>query len=73
MKLVQVMAFSTPSDPTWRWRIVSNAGELVEESRQGFASIAAAVDDGRARVRVLDIRDVSERTFPYRRGRPRGR
>jgi hypothetical protein len=67
------MAFSTPSDPTWRWRIVSNAGELVEESRQGFASIAAAVDDGRARVRALDIRDASERTFPYRRGRPRGR
>ena len=70
---MQVMAFSTPLDPAWRWRIVSNAGELVEESRQVFASIAAAVDEGRARVRELDVRDMSERTFPYRRGRPRAR
>ena len=67
------MAFSSPSDPSWRWRIVSNAGELVEESRQVFLSIAAAVDEGRARARELDLRDTSERTFPYRRGRPRGR
>jgi len=65
------MAFNTPREPHWRWRIVSNAGELVEESREAFTSIAAAVNDGRERVRALDVRDASERKFPYRRGRPR--
>ena len=70
---MQVMAFSSPSDPAWRWRIVNNAGELVEESRHAFTSIAAAVNEGQARVRELDIRDISERSFAYRRGRPRGR
>ena len=70
---MQVIAFSTPSRPAWRWRIVSNAGELVEESYSVFASIAAAVDEGQARVRQLDLRDVAERGFPYQRGRPRAR
>ena len=70
---MQVMAFNTPSAPGWRWRIVSNAGEMVEESRLTFTSISGAVDEGRARVRELDILDKSERTFPYRRGRPRAR
>lgn len=67
------MAFNTPLQPHWRWRIVSNAGELVEESRQAFVSISAAVGEGRARVRELNVRDVSERKFPYRRGRPKAR
>ena len=67
------MAFSSPSQPAWRWRIVSNAGDLVEESYQAFASIAAAVDEGQARVRELDIRDASERKFPHWRGRPKAR
>ena len=37
---MQVVAFSTPQDPLWRWRIVNYAGELVEESRDSFRTIA---------------------------------
>src|SRR3989442_1222645 len=29
---MQVVAFSNPSQPDWRWRIVNYAGEMVEES-----------------------------------------
>ena len=38
---MQVVAFSTPLNPAWRWRIVSYSGEQVEESREEFLSIAA--------------------------------
>jgi hypothetical protein len=65
---MQVMAFSSPSQPRWRWRIVSNAGELIEESPQVFLSISTAVNEGRDRARELDIRDLSERSFAPRRG-----
>jgi hypothetical protein len=65
---MQVMAFCTPSRPEWRWRIVSNNGDLVEESYQKFGSIAAAVADGQARAQALDLRDVSERIHPFRVG-----
>jgi hypothetical protein len=65
---MQVMAFSTPSNPEWRWRIVNNAGELVEESRHVYLSIEAAVTDGQQRIRELDIQDLSERAHPFRRG-----
>jgi hypothetical protein len=65
---MQVMAFSTPSSPEWRWRIVNNDGALVEESRQVYLSIASAVTDGRDRMRALDVKDLSERTFALHRG-----
>jgi len=65
---MQVMAFSTPARPDWRWRIVSNDGELIEESRQTFTSIAAAVSDGTDRVRELDSHDPSQRIHPFRMG-----
>ena len=29
---MQVVAFSTPTDPSWRWRIVNYAGEVIAES-----------------------------------------
>src|SRR6266705_2099508 len=56
---VQVAAFSTPSDPRWRWRIVNYAGELVEESRDTFPSIAGALEQGEKRLRALDVVDTS--------------
>jgi hypothetical protein len=43
---VHVIAFSTPMQPHWRWRIVNYAGEIVEESREVFPTIAAAVAEG---------------------------
>ena len=72
---MHVLAFSTPSKPDWRWRIVSYAGELVEESYQTFPSIATAVSDGNRRMREMDVKDLSERSHSlyrsstYRRGR----
>jgi len=43
---MQVTAFSTPRKPDWRWRIVNYAGETIQESRDSFPTIAAAVARG---------------------------
>ena len=59
---MQVLAFSTPQDPLWRWRIVNYAGELVEESRDTFPTIAGALEQGSKRMRVMDVVDNS---VPY--------
>ncbi len=52
---MQVAAFSKPNEPDWRWRIVDYAGTIVEESRMTFRTIALAVEEGRRRLRELDI------------------
>ena len=64
---MQVIAFSTPSYPDWRWRIVDYAGEMVEESFRTFPSIATAVADGQGRMRELGTVDLSERVSSFRR------
>ena len=64
---MQVVAFSTPAHPDWRWRIVNYAGEMVEESYGSFPSIATAVADGALRLRALDDRDVSSAPIRIRR------
>lgn len=56
---MQVLAFSSPRDPDWRWRIVNYAGETIEESHQAFATIAAAVAEGTKRLGTLNIVDTS--------------
>jgi len=56
---VQVTAFSTPAKPEWRWRIVNYAGEVVEESREGFPTISAAVTKGTERLAQLNLVDNS--------------
>ena len=43
---MQVTAFATSTDPDWRWRIVNYAGETIQESRETFPTIAAAVARG---------------------------
>ena len=50
---MQVVAFSSPRHPAWRWRIIDYAGSMVEESHEHFASIAAAVADGNRRLTAL--------------------
>ena len=52
---MKVRAFSTHSVPQWRWRIVDYDGQTIEESTEGFATIAAAMTEGNARVRVLKV------------------
>lgn len=64
---MQVIAFSTPSLPEWRWRIVNYAGEMVEESMRVFPSIAAAVAEGQVRMRQLDDEPLPIRSNPFRR------
>jgi hypothetical protein len=62
---MQVGAVSTPQQPDWRWRIVNYAGEIIEESRGTFATIALAVANGTEYLRRLDA-DVSVPRAPYR-------
>jgi hypothetical protein len=47
---MHVTAISTPRQPQWRWRISEDTGELVEESRDGFATLAAAMAEGTKRM-----------------------
>ena len=47
---MQVIAFSTPTSSDWRWRIVNYGGEMLEESRGEYPTIAAAVVQGRERL-----------------------
>jgi len=63
---MQVTAFSTPDRPDWRWRIVNYAGEVIEESRNTFLTIAAAVAEGTRRLTELNIEDRSVRPPRYR-------
>jgi hypothetical protein len=56
---MQVAAFSTPNDPSWRWRIVNYAGEIVEESRETFPTIASAVAHGTKRLVQMNVVDRS--------------
>jgi hypothetical protein len=62
---VQVAAVSTPQDGArWRWRIVNYAGEIVEESRETFATIGSAVEQGSKRLAQMDGVDNSV-PYPY--------
>ena len=56
---MQVTAFSSPASPDWRWRIVNYAGEIIEESRETFTTIASAVAGGTARMISLNVVDHS--------------
>ena len=51
---MQITAFNTPQDPSWRWRIVNYAGEVVAESPRGFASIRDALVHGKERLATMD-------------------
>lgn len=64
---MQVIAFSTPSYPDWRWRIVNYVGEMVEESTHAFPSIESAVAEGALRLREIGDQDLSVRPNPFRR------
>jgi len=71
---VQVAAFSVPDRPGWRWRLVNYSGEMVEESRETFPTIGAAVADGKERLAQMSDVDRSKpvsayRPNPHRRGR----
>jgi hypothetical protein len=62
---MQVGAFSSPGEPDWRWRIVNYAGETIDESAEGFATIALAMAAGRKRLLQMGA-DHSVPRAPYR-------
>jgi hypothetical protein len=62
---MHVIAFSSPSRPAWRWRLISYAGDIVEESRDVFRSIAEAIGAGAVRSEELRVRDISQPVLPY--------
>jgi hypothetical protein len=71
---VQVSAVSTPESPGWHWRIVNYAGEIIEESRESFPTIADAVARGTGRLTEMDTLDRSDAvTRNWRQNRPRPR
>ena len=63
---MQVTAFSSPSCPEWRWRIVNYAGEIVEESRDLFPTISTAVASGTKRLVKMNVVDRSVAQPAYR-------
>jgi hypothetical protein len=55
--LLTVVAFSSPRRPAWHWRILDYGGATVEESTEGFATIAQALAEGTERLRSHVDRD----------------
>ena len=69
---MRVMAFNTPDHPEWRWRISNHMGAVVEESRDRYQTIAAAVEEGAkvlAKMDVIDRSDLVRARWHPRRGR----
>jgi hypothetical protein len=54
---MNVLAFSTPRVPDWRWRIVDDGGETLEESSTSFSSMAQAMAAGTERLQIHVDRD----------------
>jgi hypothetical protein len=63
---MQVVAISTPASPSWRWRIVTYAGDTVAESQDTFPSILTAVADGTRNLVAMDVVDHTTRSYGYR-------
>lgn len=52
-----VTAISTPGHPLWRWRITEYTGEVIEESHEDFATLAAALAVGTKRLASMNVVD----------------
>ena len=63
---MQVLAFCTPANTSWRWRIVSYSGDVVEESHQVFPTIATAVAQGAKRLVEMNVVDRTVAAPGYR-------
>jgi hypothetical protein len=57
---MRITAFNTPTDTSWRWRIVNTAGDTIAESQEGFPSIAAAVAQGVKTLMAMNVVDNSQ-------------
>jgi hypothetical protein len=61
---MQVTAISDPRHPLWRWRITDYAGAVIEESRDDYPTISAAVAAGTARMVSLNLVDRTDAALP---------
>jgi hypothetical protein len=57
---MHVAAFKGLKDPSWRWRIVNNAGDMISESREWFPTIGAAVAQGKRKLAAMKVVDDSQ-------------
>jgi len=55
MESVWMDVVAISAEKGWRWRIVGHAGEVVEQSREIFATIAAALVSGAWRRQAIDV------------------
>ncbi|HEV8639784.1 MAG TPA: hypothetical protein VGV13_01630 [Methylomirabilota bacterium] len=70
---MQVAAFSSSAGPAWRWRIVDDEGEVIEESAETFPTIVRAVAQGTQRLVQMRVVDRSLVIPAIARSRWRGR
>ncbi len=54
---MNVFAFTAPHTIGWRWRIVDERGETLEESSTRFPSMADALDAGAEQLQLRRDRD----------------
>ena len=67
---MQVVAISSPTHPEWRWRILDYNGAVLEESRERFATISAAVAAGTDQLVRMSVTDRADLFEPPWRARP---
>jgi hypothetical protein len=67
---MQVTAFNTPEDASWRWRIVNYADEVIAESEQAFPSIHAALAHGKEQLATMNVDQAQEVTLNWRTRHP---
>jgi RNA recognition motif-containing protein len=63
---MNVLAFSSPASPQWRWRVVNYNRETVAESASTFTTIAAAVTAGHRHLSEMNLDDRFVAASPYR-------
>ena len=56
---MNVLAFTAELPRDWRWRIVNQAGEVVQESSSTFPTIAAALAAGKQQLLQMHVVDRS--------------
>ena len=54
---MDVLVFSIPGQPDWRWRIVDGDSKTVEDSSASLPTVAEALAEGRERRRITSNRE----------------